>query len=90
MILQEYDPDSTDAIVNAESDTSTVCQDSVDTCVSPVLKVSFLYFILCIVVLQVTVQSLFEEPVPINTDSGAMECGGAEIEVSLCVYLFCK
>ena len=26
--------------MNAESDTSTVCPDSVDSCVSPVLKVS--------------------------------------------------
>ena len=41
--FKEYDPDSTDAIFNAESDTSTVCQDSVDTCVSPVLKVSCVY-----------------------------------------------
>ena len=47
IVMQEYDPDSTDAIVNAESDTSTVCPDSVDNCVSPVLKVIFLFIVLC-------------------------------------------
>ena len=84
--MQEYDPDSTDAIVNAESDTSTVCPDSVDTCVSPVLKVNFCLLCCVLVVLQVTVQSLFEEPTPTNMDSGALDCGGAENEVSFYIY----
>ena len=37
--MKELNPDSTDAIVNADSDTSTVCQDSGDTRESPVFKV---------------------------------------------------
>ena len=88
MVLQECDPDSTDAIVNAESDTSTVCPDSVDNCVSPVLKVNVCFLVCCvIIVLQVTVQSLFEEPTLDNPDT---DCGGAENEVSFYVYCVCK
>ena len=40
-------------------------------------------------VLQVTVQSLFEEPIPEPTpdslDTGSLDCGGAENEVSFYV-----
>ena len=42
-----------------------------------------------IVVLQVTVQSLFEEPtpepIPDSLDTGSPDCGGAESEVSVYV-----
>ena len=41
--MKELDPDSTDAIVNADSDTSTVCPDSGDTCDSSILKVCVVY-----------------------------------------------
>ena len=37
--MKELNPDSTDAIVNADSDTSTVCPDIGDTCDSSILKV---------------------------------------------------
>ena len=37
--MKELNPDSTDAIVNADSDTSTVCPDSGDNCDSSILKV---------------------------------------------------
>ena len=46
-----------------------------------------MYFI--IIVLQVTVQSLFEEPtpepIPAILDNGSPDCGGAESEVSVYV-----
>ena len=45
--MKELNPDSTDAIVNADSDTSTVCPDSGDTCDSSILKVCIVYSVLC-------------------------------------------
>ena len=47
--MKELNPDSTDAIVNADSDTSTVCPDSGDTCDSSILKVCVgcIFVLLC-------------------------------------------
>ena len=47
--MKELNSDSTDAIINADSDTSTVCQDSGDTCDSPILKVCVgcIFVLLC-------------------------------------------